>query len=124
MVSVEIAEFLEDNSIGTVGANIFYSRLPDQPDNCIAVYDTGGIAPNRYVPIAQPTFQIIIRNKAYATGKAIAESIVALLDRRMNEEIGGTYFYSIFLMGEPAHIGADKKDRDEFSMNFVCKIRR
>lgn len=122
----DIASYLAENGIGSIGNTIFKSRLPDIPDNCISIYETGGLAPDRYLPTADPTFQIIVRNKTYSAGKSKMDDIVDLLHQKTNSTLvtGGFYFYYIFLMGEPAHIGVDKKDRDEFSANFVCKVRR
>lgn len=122
----EVAQYLEDEGIGTQATNIFISRLPSEPSACISVYDTGGLPPDRYLPTAEPTFQIIVRNPDYALGKAKVDAIVALLHQKKNLQLvdDGTYFYYIMLMGEPSHIGVDKQDRDEFSMNLVCKIRR
>jgi hypothetical protein len=66
----------------------------------------------------------LVRNTSYAAGYALMQNMVGLLHRRMNETIGTTYYYSIFLMGEPGSIGRDDKGRDEFSVNFICHVRR
>jgi hypothetical protein len=86
----------------------------------------GGLEPDRYLPTADPTFQILVRNTSYSAGQSIVDEIVEALHQKENIELvtGGTYFYYIFLFNEPAHIGRDDKGRHEFSINFVCKIRR
>ena len=48
----------------TVGTNLFYGRLPDTPDKCVAIYETGGAAPvdtmsdNTEPIVVQPRLQV------------------------------------------------------------------
>jgi hypothetical protein len=123
----DIYTYISENISGlTGGTNLFKSRQSERPNNQVVIYDTGGLAPDRYVPTAGPTFQVLVRNTSYANGKAIVDSIVDLLHSKENVElvVGETYFYYIFLLGEAGHIGRDDKGRHEWSINFVCKIRR
>lgn len=122
----DVAQYLEDQGRGTVGTSIFKSNMPDTPDNIIAVYATGGLTPDRYLPTAEPTFQVMVRASDYATLQTTVDNIVSDLHRKRNVELvtNETYFYYIFLLSEPAHIGRDANGRDEMSINFVTKIRR
>lgn len=122
----EVAEYLEDQSIGTVGTDIFISRQSDTPDNQIVIYLSGGLEPDRYLPTADPTFEIVVRNKTYQTGQSKVDSIVTALHQYVNGALqtSGTYFYYIELLTEPNHIGRDEKGRHEWSINFLCKTRR
>jgi len=36
---MEIGAYLATKSIGTVGTDIFLGWMPDQPDNCIALFE-------------------------------------------------------------------------------------
>jgi hypothetical protein len=122
----DIAQYLADNSIGTLATNLFKAYLPDKPDSCVVVYDTGGFEPDSYIPTGNPTFQIFVRSTNYTDGKAKVDSIVNLLHRKANIQLvtSGVYFYYIKLMNEPVHIGRDKNERDEFSINLITHIRR
>jgi len=122
----DIAQYLQDNSIGTLATNIFKAYFPDKPDACIAILDTGGFEPDVYLPTGDPTFQIYVRSVDYTTGKAKVDAIVALLHRKTNSQLvsDGVYFYYIKLMGEPVHVGRDSNERDEFSINIQTHIRR
>ena len=56
----DVADYLEDQGIGTVATDIFCGYLPDGPSDavdCIAVLDTGGSEPDKYLPTKEPTFQ-------------------------------------------------------------------
>lgn len=125
MIIDEIATYLEQEITGlSLATNFFKGNLPDSPDNCTAIFDTGGAEPDRDIPTGDPTFQIIVRASDYVTAHDLIHSIVDTLHQKMNITLGTTYFYYIFLMGEAGHIGRDPKNRDEFSVNFICKIRR
>lgn len=122
----DIAEYLEDQSIGTVGTDIIMSNVLDTPDNIVVVRDTGGAKPDAYIPTGVPDFQIYVRNKRYATGKALIDSIAELLHRVANTTLiaGGKYFYYIVMATEVLPIGRDDKGRSEFSVNFNTKVKR
>lgn len=122
----EVAEYLEDNGIGTLGTDLGYSWAPDDDlDVQVTVLDTGGVEPDRELPLSDPTFQIFIRSKDYDTGKTKLDAIRALLHQKTNVELvaNGIYFYYIFLQAEGGHIGRNDAGDDEFSMNFICKHR-
>lgn len=122
----EIATYLDSLEILDKGTDLFISRQSDSPDNQVVIYNTGGLEPDRYLPTADPTFQIIVRNVNYQNGQNKVNEIVEALHQLVNIQLekDGTYFFFIMLMSEPAHIGRDDKGRHEFSINFVCKIRR
>ena len=114
---------IEETSL--TASNVFKSFMPDSPGNCICIYDTGGAEPDKDIPTGDPTFQIIVRNKDYLIGHSLMIELVGLLHQKRNIELvtGTTHFYNIMLMGEPGHLGRDKKKRDEFSVNFICHTR-
>jgi len=125
MIIDDIANYIIDNGISLVlGTNFFKGYLPDDPDACVAIFDTGGAEPDKDLPTGDPTFQILVRGSSYATAHALMQSIATLLHQKRNLTIESTYYYFIYLMGEPGSIGRDSKNRDEFSVNFHCKIRR
>ena len=121
----EVAEYLEDEGIGTLGTDLFYSYLPDSVNACVAVLDTGGLQPDHYLPTAEPTFQVYIRSTTYALGKAKLDDVRAALHRQRNVNLisGGLYFYFIFALSEGGHIGRNPNGQDEFSMNFQARTR-
>lgn len=122
----DIADYLEDQSIGTVGTNIFVGNLPtNAPDDSVLVKVTGGAAPDHYLPTRMPSFQIYVRNSEYSAGTTKVEAIITAINKRTNLKLvtGGNYFYYITLEGDYGHIGRDENERDEFSMNYSCLLR-
>lgn len=119
----DIADYLEDQGLGTVGTTIFVGYEPDSPANCICIFDTGGVTPSIDLPTKRPTFQILIRSANYTTGKANLDSIRSLLHNKYNETIGDNYYFSINANAEGGHIGRDDLGNDEFSINFSAYVR-
>lgn len=121
----QVATYLQAGGIGTLGTNLFISNLPDSVDSCVAVFDTGGMTPDIYLPTKEPTFQVLVRSTTYDLGKAKIDSIRALLHRNFNVTlvVGQTYVYSILAMSEGGHIGQNERGLDEFSMNFKALTR-
>lgn len=125
MVINDIADYICANISGqTKGENVYKAFQPDTPDDCITIIDTGGALPNRYIPTADPSFQVLVRASEYGDAQSLVDSLVDLLHQKVGSTIGSHYYYSIFLLGEPGYIGRDDKDRYEFSMNFIAHIRR
>lgn len=123
----DVVDYLEDQTRGTVGTDIFASVKPESaPDECIIVYETGGVEPDPDIPLADPTFQVYVRNSDYASGKAVVDNIVDDLHQWRGGTLvtGGNHFYFILLMGEPGHIGRDDQGRQEWTANFRTRIRR
>lgn len=119
----DIATQLATAGVGTVATDIFYSSAPDSPAALVAVLDTGGAEPDKYLPTKEPTFQVYVRSSSYALGKAKLDAIRTALHQKANVTYGLTYFYFILAMAEGGHIGKDEQGRDEFTINFRCRTR-
>jgi hypothetical protein len=125
MLISEVATYLAAQGLGTAGTNIFYSHLPDNVDECLAVIDTGGTKPDIDIPTKRPTFQVYIRAATYTLGKTKLDAVRTALHNKYNLELvaGQTYFYSINALAEGGHVGRNERGLDEFSINFVCYTR-
>lgn len=118
--AVDIATILETYSIGTIGDDIHISALPDKPDACISVYDTGGFAPQSSYKYDYPTVQVRIRGTigGYVTGYSKAESIKNLLHDLHGQSWGVSWYIGVWAMSDILFLGHDDKNRPEFSVNF------
>ena len=120
----DIATDLTNAGLGNVGINIYKSHLPDNDTEAIAVLDTGGVEPDKYITaMDNPTFQIIVRANNYSDGKSRIDTVKSRLHGRANVTLGSTYFYFIHAQAEPGHIGRNDRGQDEFSINFIAKTR-
>lgn len=127
MLLDDIAGKLEEAGIGTIGTNIFKGELPDQPDNCIALFEYAGSPPELThdgKEIERPGLQVRVRNKGYAAGRAKAESVILELQGLSNVTLGTTIYLSIRVNHSPAGIGRDTNNRAGWTVNFsVFKAR-
>lgn len=119
----DIAQYLADGGLGTLATNIFTTYQPSSPASCVTVLETGGPEPLEIAGIKSPTFQILVRNSNYDTGKTKFDSVRSRLQSVKNTTIGNTFFYYILLISEGGHIGRDEPGRDEWSLNFRAQIR-
>lgn len=128
LTAKQLAEHLEQQVIGTVGQDLFYSFLPDSPDNCISIFDTGGWPKDKDLPRKDVTFQFRIRGAYYDEAQAKAES---LYNYFCPGEIPKKCFYidEFFIQlvqpmqPVPYYMGRDENGRDEFTWNMTFIIR-
>lgn len=110
----EIGSYLEQKGIGVVGNDIFFAQVPENPDDIIAIFETGGFEPELLFDkvIEYPTFQIWVRGLDYETARSKIQAIFELLS-------GNTEIYPlIHAMQSPVSLGQDEQNRWEFSCNF------
>lgn len=130
-VSKQFAEFLEDNNIGTVGDDIFVGFSPEQnqgtnKSDSIAIYETGGMDGDLYVPRFYPTLQVVVRNNDYSDAEAKIKAIHDLVEAKLAFSLvsGGYYVEQAKVMGHWSHLGRDVNDVDRFTMNVQLVIKR
>ena len=111
----------------TLGTNLFLGRLPDDPDTCVSVQETGGQGPintmsNNSAPvIEQPNVQTLIRASSYSTGRALAKDVFDQMNLVTNEDLSSTRYERIEAIQSPFPIMRDSQDRAVFSINFTCQ---
>lgn len=121
----DVADYLEINSLGTVGTDIFCGRLPDSPDDCISVHDDGGGPPDGYIPTRLQSFYVYVRATRYPDGVSRIDKIRDLLHRKSNDELvsGQTFLFYVLAKNDGGHIGRDENGRDIFRIDFNCMTR-
>lgn len=107
-----LTNYLQTHSFGTEGVDLFSGAMPEAPDNCVTVYETGGFAPKIATNVEYPTFQVIVRGLDYTTARQKIDDIWKTLHNNT------TLFMHIQAMQSPVSIGQDGKKRWEFSVNF------
>lgn len=117
----DIGEKLEDESIGTVGTNIFLGYMPDSPDICIGLFIYAGAPPDEVSEdVEYPGLQVRVRGAAAGFEDALekAYDIFNALHGLTDTTLTATYYYRISANQSPAQMGVDEKDRPEFVINF------
>ena len=117
----EIAEYLEDQSIGTVGTTLFYGRMPDlETSTTIAVIvDHGGPPPPASLPQRDVLLQVMVRAATYDLARKFAGQVHNLLHGLIAVDVGDNTVQSALAMGLPAYIGPDDNGRELVSGNYV-----
>jgi len=107
----------------TVGTNLFLGRLPESPDNCVAIYQSGGSAPSDQFGTAapaldNPALQIRVRASSYATAEALASDVWGVLVLVANQTLTSTRYLRLEANQSPFPLERDSQDRVVFVANF------
>jgi len=131
-----VKDILVEDGIGVFQPNavagnwvIMISRMRDgdeTPNKVIAVYDTGGLAPEPGLDINYPTIQIVVRGEpdGYVDAHKKCRDIRDSLLGRPSEVRGGDTWASVTMPHDIIPLGYDDNERPEFSMNFQLIIHQ
>lgn len=134
MLINEIADYLESQSIGTVGTDIFVNRFPDERgqtyNNIVVIHQTAGLEPSMEGPLHQRGYQIIVRNVSLEQAIGKAENILNLLHTDQSNAnidteltVGGTKLFFGRALQDPYNLGQDEKQRYEVVCNYIIGTR-
>ena len=120
----DIAEYLEDQSIGTVGTNVFVGKMPPTPDLAMALFNYAGQPPDKVADDYETQgLQIKIRGATLTAGWDAAwvkaNAIFEALHGLTNATIETKAYHYIFATGSPAQMGFDELERPLFVINFM-----
>jgi hypothetical protein len=118
MLLDDIKDYLEQNSIGTFGADLFIGQLPPSPDDCIALFEYAGEPPDLHWNGEYPGLQVMARGKSYPATRAKIESVKNILHGVTEKVINGTRYLLIQARQSPATLGRDENGRQLFVVNF------
>jgi hypothetical protein len=129
----DIANYLATNGCGTINTSVTVGRLPDSPDNVLAVFErpgrppfltmTGASAPEDKT--SNPRVQIRVRDTAYDAGRTKIYLAFSLLQGKTNVTLVGTpavTFRLITAVQSPTHLGLDEEQRHEWTLNMDLQI--
>ena len=107
----------------TFAVNLFIGKMPDAPDLCVCIYDTGGPAPAPNYVLNKPTIQIRVRGSqnGYQTAYDLAQSIKEMLGDVHNRVVNSTRYIGVWVMSEVSFVGYGAKDRPEFTFNLLSQ---
>lgn len=114
----EIGTYLATKSIGTVGTDIFLGLMPDQPDNCIALFEYAGSPPDLHWNGEYPGLQVRVRNKSYAAARTKIGEAMTALHGLHEQTLSGTRYLLIKARGSPEVLKRDANNRVELFVNF------
>ena len=114
----EIGAYLATQNVGTVGTDIFLGLMPDQPDNCIALFEYAGSPPDLHWNGEYPGLQVRVRNKSYAAARTKIGEVINKLHGLHEKTLSGTRYLLIKARGSPEVLKRDNNNRVELFVNF------
>jgi hypothetical protein len=124
-VGTYLAANVSDTTL-TLGTNLFLGRLPDSPDTCVSLQETGGLAPvdtmsdNTAPVMERPTIQVLVRAVAYSDGRSLIKDCFDKANLVCNEDLSSVRYERIEAIQSPFPVYRDSQDRAVFSVNFIC----
>ena len=131
MILEALGDYLQTNSVGTLGTNIFLGKMPASPDYCVTLYEYEGMAPvesfggNPY-DIDMPRIQVVVRGARddYPTARDGVNTIRGLLADLTDITISSTKVLRVASLGAFVPLGLDDKDRPRIAANFQAYVER
>lgn len=129
-VSKDIVQMLNDESSVNLTENVdlFYSRTPIKPQNCVTVYDNSGPSPMLQYVKARSNYyyhsiEIRVRNTNYNDGWVVIQEVLLYLHGLSQIVIGDTYYALINAINPPHQLHYDENDRPVLNINFEVQRR-
>ena len=120
MMATTLAEYLEDQSVGTVGTDIFVGLMRPNTVNQIVLIPTAGLAPNGTINLDIPGCQVLVRNSDWNTGYVKAQDVYRTLHKLTNTAVSGAdTIQRCEAMGSPTYVGQDEEMNYIFSISFI-----
>lgn len=110
-----------------LAVNLFVGEMPNTPDECVCVYDSGGFDPvnaldsrSNETTIFKPTVQIRVRGNrgGYLLAFSLAREIRDALHGMTGYTVDGTRYLGIWAVADAQFIYFDDNKRPIFSINF------
>lgn len=120
----DIADFLQSNSIGTLGTDVFIGGF-DTPPNCVSVNAVTGSGQQTSLGgdvLYQPELNIGVRDRSGRAAELKARSIHTLLNLQTNRMIGSTRFQRIEAIADPLFVSKSEQEGTIYSINFHLKL--
>jgi len=119
MLLDDIAFYLQQKGIGTIGTDIFKGQLPATPDNAIALFEYAGEPQDLTdANLEYPGLQVLVRNKSYASGRQKIEQLKNDLHGITETTINNVRYLLIQAKQSPEALPRDENGRAIFVVNF------
>jgi len=119
MLLDDIALYLQQKGIGTIGTDIFKGQLPAAPDNAIALFEYAGEPQDLTdANLEYPGLQVLVRNKSYAAGRQKIEQVRNVLHGLTETTINNVRYLLIQAKQSPEALPRDENGRAIFVVNF------
>jgi hypothetical protein len=123
---IELCEYLEDESVGTVGTDLFAGTLPAGVVNGMSLVIYPGAEPELTCGsngwnLERPRLQFLVRNTNEATALAKARDAAAAFSRIGRKTIEGTVYRAVTVLQTPGLLFRDENDRPNYGFNIEAE---
>ncbi len=118
----DIAKYLSE--IAALGVDMFLYAMPEQPGDCLALYEYAGLPPMQCAGLCAPGLQIAARGGSARKRLAQAHGLLVRIGFEEGELAGGAlingrrYFRAVPVHSGILALGADENGRDIFARNY------
>ena len=126
-VLTDLATRLDTEGVGTLNTDIFRGRLPDEPDECIALQTYAGdpsrIRNDEYLAADERlNVQVLVRSLYQGAAETLAATAWDAAQFRSETLTSGRFYPYSRAAQYPAYLGVD--DRGRHLMVFNLEVRR
>lgn len=121
----ELGQYLQDQSVATLGTNLFRGKLPDTPDSCLALFEYAGREPLRafrgspgQAVAERPRLQVVSRSKTYDAAMSGAQVVFGKLDGLGDTTMSGVNYLWIEALQSPFLMTRDENERVLIACNY------
>lgn len=121
-----LGTYLQTQGIGTVATNIFYTRMPETPDVCVALYENTGTGPDHVFgasvkAIDHQRIRVYCRaaRNDYPAARTKAENVRAVLGAIRNTTLSGVSILCVLSTSELYPVKRDNDDRAYVGCDFT-----
>lgn len=127
----DLAGYMQQQGLGTVGTDIFKGGLIAQPSTQYALIETGGREPLRELdnsaPVDRPTLQVLSRATAYQIASMRAMDAYLVFDAILHQVIGTAHYIQVEPIQMPMlleRVRSDDDWRHVFAFNVAIEVQR
>lgn len=122
----DMAVYLTSAAGLTPGTDLFLGQMPDQPDELVCLYETGGRSPAKAMGntagrahAEYPRLQVVARGAQYGydSARALANRAFVLLDGLPHRSINGTMYHYGSALQSPFLLNVDEQGRPTIAFN-------
>jgi hypothetical protein len=126
--SLDVADMLvAESALGLeYGKNLFITKEPASPINCVTILDTGGYPPQLVMDgerYEYPTINIRVRASHFSDAWDLIDRIVVTLHGRNHETWNGTLYTVIRCANNPALLDQDENGKTRVVVNVNLQRR-
>jgi hypothetical protein len=120
----DLSYAIEVAGVGVRGQDLFAGRMPEEPDEVIALMSYPGEAPvfthdrPGEINYERPRAQVMVRSRYRANAEAKAQAILVALSAIVEQEIQGTRYLRVIPLQSPFVAGRDNNDRTLIACNY------